>query len=93
MKSSRNIWTNTATRRFGGACALVLSIGISTVAFAQVRLLGETGGDWTVLTMAPDGAWGAATDDYVNRAIAGSLERCRAMSGRMLGCGAYFVSV
>jgi hypothetical protein len=53
--------------------------------------------DWmlpvTVLTMAPDGAWGAATEAYVNDAIAGALARCRTMSGAKLGCGAYFSTI
>jgi hypothetical protein len=43
--------------------------------------------------MAPDGAWGTATEGYVNRAIAIAMARCRAMSTRTLGCGAYLVSI
>lgn len=87
--------TQRPTRRRLGriARALALSVCISTTAFGQIRLVGESDGDWTVLTMAPDGAWGAATEGYVNRAIASAVGRCRALSGQMLGCGAYFVSV
>ena len=45
--------------------------------------------DFTVLTMAPDGAWGTATDPRVNRAIDLAIRNCKAMSGAALGCGAY----
>ena len=49
--------------------------------------------DVTVLTMAPDGAWGVATEPALNRAIAGAISNCRAKSGADLGCGAYFSTV
>jgi hypothetical protein len=73
--------------------AVVLLIGISTAAFGQIRMIGELDGDWTVLTLAPDGAWGTATEGYFNQAIAKAIWRCRAMSARTLGCGAYSVSI
>jgi hypothetical protein len=85
--------TSFPKRRLGEVgCALALGIGISTTAVGQVRPMGESDADWTVLTMAPDGTWGTATDGYVNRAIANAIERCRMKSGRAHGCGAYFVS-
>ena len=43
--------------------------------------------------MAPDGSWGAATEPHINRAIAGAIASCKAMSGAQLGCGAYFTSI
>jgi hypothetical protein len=49
--------------------------------------------DFTVLTMAPDGSWGAATEPHINRAIAGAIASCKAMSRAQLGCGAYFTSI
>lgn len=49
--------------------------------------------DVTVLTMAPDGAWGVATEPTLNRAIAGAIRNCRAKSGANLGCGAHFSTV
>jgi len=49
--------------------------------------------EWTVLTMAPDGAWGVATDHMVNHAIAGAIAKCKAMSRSALGCGAVSTSV
>ena len=49
--------------------------------------------DVTVLTMAPDGAWGVATEPALSRAIAGAIRNCRAKSGANLGCGAHFSTV
>ena len=71
------------------ALALGLCACLSTTAFGQISLSGASAADWTVLTMAPDGAWGTGTDPYVNRAIAAAIARCRAMSTHTLGCGAY----
>jgi hypothetical protein len=44
--------------------------------------------DWTVVTMAPDGAWGSATEPSVGQALARAFANCKAMSGMKLGCGA-----
>ena len=44
--------------------------------------------DWTVVTMAPDGAWGSATEPSVNQALAKTIAYCKGMSGREIGCGA-----
>lgn len=44
--------------------------------------------DWTALTMEPGGAWGTATDTFVNQAIAGAIRNCKGMSGKAIGCGA-----
>ena len=44
--------------------------------------------DWTVVTMAPDGAWGAATEPSFGQALAKAIGNCKAMSGREIGCGA-----
>ena len=49
--------------------------------------------DVTVLTMAPDGAWGTATDAYVNGAINRAINSCKEMSGKQIGCGAYMTTV
>ena len=47
----------------------------------------------TVLTLAHDGAWGTATETSVGRAIAFAVRDCKAMSERVLGCGAMFTTV
>jgi hypothetical protein len=44
--------------------------------------------DWTVVTMAPDGAWGSATELSVGQALARAIANCKGMSGMKLGCGA-----
>jgi hypothetical protein len=44
--------------------------------------------DWTVVTMAPDGSWGAATELTVNQALVKAIGNCKAMSGTKIGCGA-----
>jgi hypothetical protein len=50
-------------------------------------------GRWTVLTMAPDGSWGAATESMSNRAIANAIAECKFMSRTEIGCGAYMISI
>ena len=51
-------------------------------------------GDYvTVLTLATDGAWGTATETSVGQAIAFAIRDCKAMSQRVLGCGAMFTTV
>jgi hypothetical protein len=51
-------------------------------------------GDYvTVLTLSRDGSWGTATDTSVSRAIAFAIRDCKAMSQRVLGCGAMFTTV
>ena len=47
----------------------------------------------TVLTLASDGAWGTATEYPTGRAIALAIRDCKAMSRRVLGCGAKFTTV
>lgn len=35
--------------------------------------------DWTVVTMAPDGSWGSATEPSVGQALAKAIGNCKAM--------------
>ena len=44
--------------------------------------------DWTVVTMAPEGAWGSATELSLGQALAKAIANCKRMSGREIGCGA-----
>ena len=60
---------------------------------AEPAAIEEWAHDFTVLTMAPDGAWGTATDPRVNRAIYLAISNCKAMSSANLGCGAYQTTV
>src|SRR5215813_647563 len=80
------------------ACTLALSLGGVNLLFAQSRSVaavsaGASDDSWTVLTMAPDGAWGAGTDAAVNQAIARALNSCKTMSRAEIGCGAYSTAI
>ena len=83
-------------RTLAVATALTASIGAVGDPRAQTSYqdpLDEWDNDWTVLTMAPDGAWGVATDVGVLEALARAISNCKAMSGAELGCGAQFTAV
>ena len=82
----------------GAAFALALTLGAVAAAFAQSvssqpPAIEEWAHDFTVLTMAPDGAWGTATDSRINRAIHLAITNCKAMSEMVLGCGSYMTTV
>jgi hypothetical protein len=49
--------------------------------------------DWTVVTMAPDGSWGSATEPSIGQALAKAIGNCKAMSGKEIGCGALFRAI
>src|SRR5262245_14112253 len=76
------------------ACMMEFVIGAS-LAKSQVTLSPSLGASdpVTVLTVAPDGAWGAATENYFGEALAKAISRCRELSGAKLGCGYMFRAV
>src|SRR5262245_62372679 len=55
-----------------------------SVAFAAT----ERDGDWTVVTMAPDGSWGVASRTTFGEALALAIRDCSAVSSGQIGCGA-----
>src|SRR5688572_29802419 len=82
------------------ACALAFSLGSFTPSLAQSNLrptCAATGDDWqkdvTVLTIAPDGTWGAATEGSIGRAIANAIGDCKSRYRREIGCGHQLTSV
>ena len=87
----------------GTACALAVSLGALNVSFAQSSVRPfpptsvSTNDDWqkdvTVLTFAPDGTWGTATEAYINRAIANAIGDCKKKYQREIGCGYQFTSI
>lgn len=82
----------------GPAAALAVILGAIDVPLAQAAsqqpaAIEEWAHDFTVLTMAPDGSWGTATDPRINRAIFLAISSCKKMSGAALGCGAYLTTV
>jgi hypothetical protein len=77
-------------RASGAAFAALVVLAVTTPAYADDD---DWRQDWTVLTLASDGTWGAATEGTVNRAIASAIGACRAKSPRSSDCGAKFVSI
>ena len=85
------------------ACALAFSLGSFNPSLAQSNLRATpptsapTGDDWqkdvTVLTLAPDGTWGAATEGSLSRAIANAIGDCKSRYQREIGCGSQITSV
>jgi hypothetical protein len=87
----------------GSACALAISFGTFNASLAQSNprprppISAETDDDWrkdvTVLTIAPDGTWGAATEPFIHRAIANAISDCKSKYKREIGCGHQMTSV
>ena len=81
---------------FGVTCAMALSLGQFSVraqsSWQKLAASEDWMHDFTVLTMYGD-AWGAATEPFINQAIARAIANCKAMSGPELGCGAYLTSI
>jgi hypothetical protein len=83
---------NLPAARCLAALLLGLSLGTSPVWAADI----ERDDDYpyrTVLTLAPDGSWGTATDSDTGLAIAAAIHDCKAMSRRVTSCGAKFTTV
>jgi hypothetical protein len=73
----------------------ILSTALAVCAFAlparadaQQTALSAMEDYTTVLTMAPDGAWGTATEITTSLAIARAIGNCKAMAKSEIGCGA-----
>jgi hypothetical protein len=75
------------------AFAQVLFLLILGARFGTALPAYATDDDWTVLTLASDGAWGTASDFYIGHAIASAIRNCRATSKRPIGCGANFITM
>ena len=76
------------------ACILAMTLGAAGAALAQSQASADVEtAPTTVLTMAPNGAWGVATDDSVSTAIAAAIRRCNARHQRAIGCGAIFTTI
>jgi len=73
--------------------ALSMTALAATLATSVVATPADADDDWTVLTMAPDGSWGAATSFSINRAIAFAIANCKIAYQREIGCGALFTSI
>ena len=71
------------------AC-VALPIGLVIAAPSPAKASEE--GDWTVVTLARDGLWGAATVSGLGQAIAAAVRNCRAMAAGPSDCGAQFAA-
>lgn len=78
-------------KRFARNMTAVFAAVLGTLLIATPTIASED--HWTVLTMAPDGSWGAATSLSTNRAIAGAIVNCKTMSQSEIGCGANFTAI
>ena len=71
-------------------CVTALAATLATPLTATPAVADD---QWTVLTMAPDGSWGAATASPIGRAIAFAIVNCKIDYQRDIGCGAYLSSI
>ena len=49
--------------------------------------------DWTVVTLAQNGAWGAATDELLSQGIATARRDCMVMAVVQTDCAAKFTAI
>ncbi len=82
------------------ACASAIGLAAVDPAFAQAGASATSGDspDWwtkdvTVVTMAPGGAWGVATEATASLGIAKAIADCRKKTGTEIGCGAYQITI
>jgi hypothetical protein len=90
------------------ACALALNIGALGASLAQdssarsnlapVGASADHRGEFesaptTVLMMAPNGSWGAATNDSMSTAIAAAITQCKRRYQKAIGCGSYLTTI
>jgi hypothetical protein len=60
---------------------------------AVAKVEAEEDANWTVVTMARGGAWGASTSPSLAEAIAASIRACKTMSIGGSDCGAEFRAI
>jgi|RhiMetdeSRZDD1v2_1073273.scaffolds.fasta_scaffold401734_2 hypothetical protein len=70
-------------------CVLIANVSAGCTASADE----DWHNDVTVLTIAPDGSWGVATDAFVSRAIARAIADCKRRYRREIGCGHRLTSI
>src|SRR5262249_20959564 len=70
------------------AWVFMLMIGARGASVAQTNSPRDWAAPTTVLTMTPNGEWGAATHDLVGVAIGAAIADCKQRFRRAKGCGA-----
>jgi len=87
---------------FCAACVLAVGLGTFGPSSAQLAApppatSAEAVEDWrndiTVVTIAPDGSWGVATEPSTSRAIAHAIDDCKSRHGPGIGCGHKMTSI
>ena len=74
--------------------SVVFSVVLPAVAaLVSLPAAAEPCSEWTVVTLALDGSWGAGTADTQGAAIASALRKCNAMSGQRSDCGAELTAI
>jgi hypothetical protein len=76
----------------GALGALAAGLGLLLIAAPSARGQAESDAEWTVLTVAHNGAWGLSTARSQGEAIAGALRQCQSRSPDPADCGAELVA-
>src|SRR5262245_20267814 len=74
----------------GALCALAASLLMGAV--PRVLAQSESNAEWTVLTVAHNGAWGLSTARSQGEAIARALDQCQSRAADSSDCGAELVA-
>jgi hypothetical protein len=97
---SRHIILNVACALALSVCALNSSLAQSNSSQADSAPVSASEDYWTefakaptVLTIAPDGSWGTATDHSINTAITAAIANCKKMYQEKIGCGSQFTTI
>lgn len=84
--------THKAMYRFARRGTTILGLLLPAVLMAAVPSAAQGDTEWTLVTLARDGSWGAGTAEQQGPAMASALRKCYAMS-RQSDCGAEFTAV
>jgi hypothetical protein len=74
--------------RHGVLVGVVGGFAFAAVLAATIPAKSWAGENWTVVTMARDGSWGAGTASSLGQAISAAIRDCRAMAVAPSDCGA-----
>jgi len=90
LKNARTRWRLALATVATMVCVVATTSGARS-GTSYPEPLAEWDNNWSVLTMAPDGAWGVATEMDVIEAITSAVGDCKAKTATEIGCGSQFV--
>ncbi len=93
---SRHAVQNVACALALSVCALDSSLAQSNSSRADLAPVSASEDYWaapTVLTIAPNGSWGTATDQSIHTAITTAIANCKKMHQEKIGCGSQFTTI